>query len=72
MKARRTVGLSVFWYLACVSHVRPSSSVIGPCVPASCVCLFEDANVGFPILPVDTEDGSQYVMLELFEYFRIL
>ena len=38
---------------------------------ASCVCLLEDASVGYPILPVDTEDSSEYALLELFEHFNM-
>ena len=30
-----------------------------------------DASVGYPILPVDTEDSSEYVLLELFEHFNM-
>ena len=41
------------------------------CLNASCVCLFEDASVGYPILPVDTEDSSEYALLELFEHFNM-
>ena len=41
------------------------------CLNASCVCLFEDASVGYPILPVDTEDRSEYALLELFELFHM-
>ena len=38
------------------------------CLNASCVCLFEDASGGYPILPVDTDDSSEYALLELFEH----
>ena len=34
-----------------------------------CVRLFEDAIVGYPFLCVGTEDGSECVLLELFERF---
>ena len=38
---------------------------------ASRVCLFEGASVDYPILPVDTEDSSDYALLELFEHFNM-
>ena len=41
------------------------------CLNANCVCLLEDASVGYPILPVDTEDTSEYALLELFEHFHM-
>ena len=41
------------------------------CLNASGVCLFEDASVGYPILPVDTKDISAYALLELFEHFNM-
>ena len=37
----------------------------------SCVRLFDDPSVGYPILPVDTEDSSEYALLELFEHFNM-
>ena len=39
------------------------------CLNASWVCLFEDACVGYPILLVDTDDCSEYALLELLERF---
>ena len=33
--------------------------------------MFEDASIGYPILPVDTEDRSEYALLELFEHFHM-
>ena len=81
-KARRTVAVSVVGYLAFASHVRPSPAVcacaracvgagVRVCVNTSCVCLFGDASVGYPILPMDTEDSSQYAVLKLFASFHM-
>ena len=33
--------------------------------------MLEDASAGYPILPVDTEDSSEYALLELFEHFNM-
>ena len=38
------------------------------CLNASGVCMFEDASVGYPVLPVDTDDSCHYALLELFEH----
>ena len=38
------------------------------CLNFSCVCLFQDASVGYPILPVDTDDSSEYTLLELLHF----
>ena len=62
--------------LCSVSTVRQFSASLvkarrNVCLNASCVCLFEDASVGYPILPVDTENSSEYALLELFEHFNM-
>ena len=62
---------NMIYCLPCRSCPAQLSCDLTMCLNASCVCLFEDASVGYPILPVDTEDRSEYALLELFEHFHM-
>ena len=61
---------SAGWHASDMSgpaQIRPDNV----CLNASCVYLFDDVSVGYPILPVDTENSSEYALLELFELFNM-
>ena len=69
MYVANELGLLI-WFFSCGTLYLPSDCTFLQCINASCVRLFEDASVGYPLLYVDTEYSYECVLLELFERFN--